>query len=166
MQLKWFHVAIYIYMLEFGVSIFNGDRVAAENIGTNYWVGIILLGLIASLNLFLIALVARKAKGKSVFDIMEASFPKVCLFPLYIVLILFWIFTGSTIGKDYTLLYQILSFPSRNPMLLLLLFMAVIYLIIIQSIYGISRVITCFFSLWFGYRFWCSIFFLIGICSE
>lgn len=147
MKLKWFHIAIFLYMLEFGVSIFNGDRVAAENIGTNYWLGILLIGLFVCLNLAFIALVARKAKGRSVFDIMEASFPKPFLIPIYIGLILFWIFTASVIGKDYTLLFQFLSFPSRDPMQLLLLYMVVMYFIIIQSIYGISRVLTCFFGI-------------------
>lgn len=146
-KLNWFHIAILIYAIELDVLLFVLPRISAENLGTNGWIGLLLLSGAALFNVFMISLVFRLGRGASVFDIMEASLPRALLYPLYLVLAGFWLFVGSLVGKNYILIYQMISFPTTDPMMLYLLFCFMLYFLLAKGIYGISKATTMIFFL-------------------
>ncbi|MCT1401093.1 spore germination protein [Paenibacillus sp. p3-SID867] len=143
--LNSFHAFVIVYMLEVNVSIFHNPRIGVENIGTNYWLGMLILSLAAMINIYFISLVIRKAKGRSVFEIMEASIPKPLLYPIYAGLVLLWVSFSSVSLKHYGLISQYIAFPVRDGIVIYLMCILLVYYLLLQNIYGLSKAITCFF---------------------
>ncbi|WP_139491555.1 GerAB/ArcD/ProY family transporter [Brevibacillus dissolubilis] len=151
-KLNWFHVAILTYMIQLDVTLFSLPRIIAEKLGTNGWIGVLLLSLVGILNIFLYSLVHRMGKGASFFDIVEASLPKFMIYPLYLALALFYIYVGSILGKSFIIIFQIMAFPTTNSMFLFLLYCYMMYCMLIKDIYSISKAVTVFFfvTFWLG----------------
>lgn len=144
-KLNVVHIALLIFMTEMNITLFSLPRLVAENIGTNGWAGYLFLSVIATFNIALYWLVYKMGKGASMFQIMEAAMPKPALYPLYLALGLFWIVTASFIGKNYFLIFQMLSFQTTNPMFIFLLFCLMVFCLLIKQIYNISKANTVFF---------------------
>ena len=144
-KLSPFHLAILIYMTQTGMVIFSLSRLLAEHFGTNGWLAVPLVSLIVCANILLIAIVYRLGKGKSIFDIMEQSIPKLILFPVYLSLLLVWALLGCLVAKQYLLVFQMIAFPTTNPMLFKLVFDFLAFSLIIKGIYNISKAAAVFF---------------------
>ncbi|CAM4313577.1 spore germination protein (amino acid permease) [Paenibacillus endophyticus] len=144
-KLHPFHIMILIYMNQTGVVIMSLPHLLAENFGYNGWLGVILISLVVNLNIFIISIVYRLGKGKSIFQIMESSLPRVITFPIYMILIGVWSMTGCMVIKNYVYIYQIMSYNTTHAMLLKLLIDIIAYLLIIKGIYTISKAATSFF---------------------
>ncbi|MCF2937890.1 spore germination protein, partial [Paenibacillus alkaliterrae] len=140
-----FHVAVLTYMNQTGVIIMSLPRLLAENFGYNGWVALIGLSLIATLNIWIISLVHRLGKGKSIFEIFERSLPKVLLYPLYTFLAVVWSILGCMVAKNYVNIFQIISYNTTHAMILKLLVDILVYLLVIKGIYNISKATTSFF---------------------
>jgi amino acid transporter len=140
-----FHLSILIYMTQTGVTIFQLPNMLAEDFGTNGWLILPFIFLLAMLNIVLISWVYRLGEGKSVFEILEVVFPKWILFPLYFGLICLWGNLGSLIVKEYVLILQMLSLPTTPTMFLKGLVDVLVYLLLIKGIYNISKAGTIFF---------------------
>lgn len=161
-KLNVFHITLLIYMTEMNITLFNLPRLVAENIGTNGWAGYLFLSLIATFNIFLYRMVYTMGNGASLFQILETAIPKAALYPFYLALSLFWIVTASFIGKNYFLIFQMLSFQTTNPMFIFLLFCLMVFCLLIKNIYNISKANTVFFimTIWtlllsfYHYRDW------------
>lgn len=152
-KLSTFHIALLIYMIELDVTMFSMPRLVAENIGTNGWLGVILLSFAAAVNIMLIQLVYRIGRGRSVFEIAGHTLPRFVLYPFYILLALFWTALGSFICKKYVLIFQMLSFPTTNPMLLYGVIVLLMFYLLTKGIYNIGKVSTIFFLFTIGLIF-------------
>ncbi|WP_150269616.1 GerAB/ArcD/ProY family transporter [Paenibacillus tepidiphilus] len=149
-KIRPFNLAVLVYMSQVGIVVFTLPRTLADYFGTNGWLFLIPCFLLVSFNIYLISCVYRLGKGRSVFDILEQSVPKLLLYPLYAALITVWMLFGCVIGKKYVLLFQMLAFPTTNPMVFKLMFDLLAFMLIIKGIYAISRAATMFFwiTLW------------------
>jgi spore germination protein (amino acid permease) len=119
----------------------------ADYFGTNGWLFLIPCFAVAAFNIFLITLVYRLGKGRSVFEIMEQSVPRVLLYPFYVALASVWLIFGCMIGKKYVLLFQMISFPTTNPMIFKLAIDILLFMLLVKGIYNISKAATMFFWL-------------------
>ncbi|OMF32190.1 spore gernimation protein [Paenibacillus sp. FSL H8-0548] len=146
-KLSQFHVAILIYMIQTGTVIITLPRLLAQNFGTNGWLALVLVSVIISLNLLLISGVYQLGKGKSIFEILEKSIPKLILYPFYFTLATLWALIGCFVGKQYILIFKMIAFPTTNPMILKLVLVVLAFFLIIKNVYNISKAATVFF--WF-----------------
>ncbi|NQX45246.1 GerAB/ArcD/ProY family transporter [Paenibacillus tritici] len=144
-KLTPFHITILVYMTQSGIIIFTLPRQLAEYFGTNGWLFMVPCFVISSLNIYLISLVYHMGKGRSIFLILEQSISKVVLYPLYIGLSSVWLIFGCMIGKKYVLLFQMISFPTTNPMIFKLAIDLLALLLLTKGIYTISKATTVFF---------------------
>lgn len=140
-----FHTAILIYMIQTGVVIMSLPRLLAENFGYNGWIGLLIISFLVNVNIYIISLVYRMGKGKSIFQILESVIPKFILVPIYAILIGIWTLTGSMVVKNYVYIFQIVSYNTTHPMLLKLLIDVLCFLLVIKGIYNMSKAATSFF---------------------
>lgn len=140
-----FHITVLTYMAQAGMVLFTLPRSLADYFGTNGWLVLIPCFLLSSFNIWLITLVFRLGQGRSVFAILEQSVPKLLLYPFYLLLAGTWLIFGCMIGKKYVLVFQMLSFPSTNPMMFKLAIDVLAFLLLIKGIQGISKAATLFF---------------------
>ncbi|MDQ0060728.1 GerAB/ArcD/ProY family transporter [Paenibacillus harenae] len=140
-----FHVTILTYMTQTGVVMLSLPRILAENFGYNGWMALIGLSGIAALNIFIISLVYRLGKGKSIFQIMEMSLPKFVLYPLYSFIACIWAVTGCIVAKNYVSIFQMISFNTTHVMLLKIMVDILVYFLVIKGIYNISKALTSFY---------------------
>ncbi|AIQ70782.1 GerAB/ArcD/ProY family transporter [Paenibacillus graminis] len=152
-KLSPFHVAILVYMSQIGIVVFALPRQLADYFGTNGWLVLLPGLLLTSFNIYLITLVHRLGKGQSIFEIMERSIPKAVLYPVYLGLSSVWLLFGCMIGKKYVLLFQMLAFPTTNPMLFKLAVDVLLFLLVIKGIFTISKAATFFFWMTFWMYF-------------
>ncbi|QQZ61694.1 GerAB/ArcD/ProY family transporter [Paenibacillus sonchi] len=152
-KLSPFHVGILVYMSQIGIIVFTLPRQLADYFGTNGWLVLLPGLLLTSFNIYLITLVHRLGGGKSVFEIMERSVPKAVLYPVYLGLCSVWLLFGCMIGKKYVLLFQMLAFPTTNPMVFKMALDVLLFLLLIKGIFTISKVATFFFWMTFWMYF-------------
>ncbi|GGG06124.1 GerAB/ArcD/ProY family transporter [Paenibacillus abyssi] len=142
-----YHIFMLMYMVQSGVGLFSLPRITAEYFGTNGWLAVLVVSFIVCLNIALFYIVYRMGKGRSVFDIMESSVSKFVLFPLYAFVIFVISLTGCLLGKQYILMFQMISFQTTPPYILKLFFEILLYFLLIKGIYNIVKASTVFFYL-------------------
>lgn len=159
-KLAPFHVTVLIYMTQSGVIVFSLTQLEAYFIGTNGWLVALLFSIVVVFNLLLIGLVYRLGKGRSIFEILEQSIPQFILIPLYLSLAVLWAIIGCLVAKEYVLIFQMVAFPTTNPMVFKIIVDILAYFLLIKGIYNISKAATVFFwlSVWMNlllfYFFW------------
>ncbi|PWV99495.1 spore germination protein (amino acid permease) [Paenibacillus cellulosilyticus] len=144
-KLHPFHVGLLVFMVQAGVVSIFLPRMLAQYMGYNGWVSLLLFSAVATFNIFLISVVYRLSDGKSIFQIIEQSLPKVIVFPLYTVLVSVWTLIGCIAAKQYILLFTVFVFPTTPPMYMKFLFDIIAYSLITKGIYNISKAATVFF---------------------
>jgi len=144
-KLSPFHLAILVFMSQIGIVVFTLPRSLANYFGTNGWLFLFICFGISTFNIYLISVVYRLGKGRSVFEILENFAPRAVLYPFYIGLALVWILFGCMVGKKYVLLFQMIAFPTVNPMVIKLAMDILGYSLLIKGIYNISKAATIFF---------------------
>jgi len=142
-----YHTAILVFMAQSGIVIFSLPRLVAETFGTNGWLAIPGFGLFSALNLWVISKAYNLCKGKSIFEIMENVCPKIVLYPFYLLCAAIWALLGCMVVKEYVLIFQMISFPTTNPMVFKFCISLLAFLLLIKDIYTISKAITMFFWL-------------------
>lgn len=142
-----FHVMVMTFMTQTGVVILSLPRLLADNFGYNGWLSLIGFSCLAAFNIFLISLVYRFGKGKSIFEILGTTLPKFVLYPLYAVLAGVWAVTGCTVAKNYVSIFEMVSLNTIHAMFLKLLVDILAFLLVIKGIYNISKAITSFFGI-------------------
>ncbi|GIQ69526.1 spore gernimation protein [Xylanibacillus composti] len=141
------HIAILTYMVQSGVMVFVLPRLTAENYGRNGWLSIVIFSAAATLSIFLISLVFRLGKETSILHIAESLVWKPLLIPVYLVLVSLLAFTGCMVGKEFILIFQMIAFPTTNPMIFKGVFDILALLLLLKGIYNISKAATVFFFL-------------------
>ncbi len=145
--MSYAHVVILIYMVQTGVTVFSLPQIEAQYFGTNGWLSVLVCFAAVTANIFVIGLVYRLGKGKSIFELMEQALPKWMLSPLYCILICVWSMLGMLVAKEYVLIFQMMAFPTTNPMLLKLVVDLLILYLVTKGIYNIGKAASVFFWL-------------------
>lgn len=146
-KLHPYHIGLLMYLVQSGVLLFSIPRLTAEHAGTNGWLSLIIASALVCANIGLFYIVYRMGQGQSVFDIMESSVSKFILAPVYIVIASIWSISGCLIGKQYVLMFQMLSFHTTPSSVLKILFDILVYFLLIKGIYNIVKASTVFFYL-------------------
>lgn len=133
------HIALMISNTQAGVVVFTLPRLLSTHFGTNGWLAIIPMFLLASLNIYLISLVNRLGKGTSVFEILKTSIPNWILYPLYLGIGFVFAVIGSLVVKQYSLIYQMLIFPTTSDMIMKLVIDILVFILLTKGIYVISK---------------------------
>ncbi|TMV52324.1 spore gernimation protein [Paenibacillus mesophilus] len=149
-KLSSFHLAILINMTQTGVVILVLPHLLARYFGTNGWLALIIVSAAVSLSIGLITAVYRLGEGQSIFEILERFIPGLLLYPFYISLICIWALLGCLTAKYYVLVFQMVAFPTVNPMAFKVAVDVLAFFLIIKTIYNISKAATVFFwmSIW------------------
>ncbi|MBP1156867.1 MULTISPECIES: GerAB/ArcD/ProY family transporter [unclassified Paenibacillus] len=146
-KLNPYHIGLLMYLVQSGVLMFSLPRLTAEHFGTNGWISIVIASALVCMNIGLFYIVYHMGQGQSVFDIMESSVSKFILVPMYAVIASIWSISGCLIGKQYMLMFQMLSFHTTPSSILKILFDILVYFLLIQGIYNIVKASTVFFYL-------------------
>ncbi|MBM7662866.1 spore germination protein (amino acid permease) [Bacillus mesophilus] len=148
-RLNPFQASVLIYMIQSGVMLFSLPRLTAETFGTNGWIGIIIVWLIANINIYIIWLVFKLGKERSVFEIFT-RIPKIFMTPLYLLIVVVWIGLGTLVMLKFIMLTKMLFFPFLHNMVLMIISLLLSYMLIKGGIYHISKatVVLFFFTVW------------------
>lgn len=146
-KLSPFHVTILLFITQNGTVIITLPRLLAEHFGTNGWLSLVFVYMVASVNLLLISAVYRMGDGISIFEIMEQSIPKLFLYPFYLAIASLWSVVGCLVAKQYVLIFQMIAFPTTSPMVFKLALDILAFFLIIKSVYNIAKAATVFFWL-------------------
>lgn len=146
-KINFIHIVFGIYMIQIAVDMFRLPTLLAEDFGTNGWIAIIVVSALVTLHIYLISLIYRLGKGRSIFEILEGAAPKLVLIPIYLGMSLVFGLLATFIGLHYTLIIQLISFPSTpvylfNGMLILLAF-----IFVSLGVYNMFKATTIFFFL-------------------
>lgn len=144
-KLNQYHIAILVYMIQSAFMFFNLPRLLAENFGTNGWIALLICSAVATVNIFLISLVYRHGRGRSIFAILEQSIPKWILVPFYFGMAAVSALFGCLVMKQYVLLFQMVAFPTTNPMVFKFLCDILVLLLMRKGLYNISKAATIFY---------------------
>lgn len=146
-KLSSFHLCILTNMIQAGVIILVLPHLLARHFGTNGWLALIIVSVFVSLNILLISAVYRLGEGQSMFEILEPIIPRFVLYPFYLCLVCVWALLGCLAAKHYVLVFQMVAFPTVNPMVFKLAVDVLAFFLVIKTIYNISKAATVFFWL-------------------
>lgn len=146
-KIHYTQLAVIVYLIQSGIVLFALPRLVAEAFGTNGWIGLIGISAIVLVNIYFIILVYKRGNGKSIFMILEASLPKLILYPIYVYMIITFGLLGILVAKNYTLLIQLTMFPDINPNLLLGYFAIVALYFVSKGIYNMAKTTLVIFYL-------------------
>lgn len=149
-KLRPFHVGVLVYMVQIGVAIFSLPSQLARYFGTNGWLALIPLSLVAMLNIWLIRSVYRKSEGKSVVELLYSVCPKPVAYPILLYLMVTYAMNACLLSKQYVLIYEMLSFSSTDPRIFRVASDVLVFLLLIKGIHSISRAATVllFITVW------------------
>lgn len=146
-KLAFFHVFIFIHMVQVGLILFRFPQIEAEYFGTNGWASLLICFAAACVNILLSMPIFAAGKGRMIFEIMEQSAPKFMLYPFYLCLIVVWGMLASLTAKEYVHILKMVSFPTVSTMVLVAAIGLVSYYLLSKGIYNIAKAATVFFLL-------------------
>ncbi|WP_273128847.1 GerAB/ArcD/ProY family transporter [Metabacillus sp. HB246100] len=149
-KLHPFQVAILIYMIQSGVTLFSIPRLTAETFGMNGWAGLIIIFVVVTINLFLIALVYKFGKGKSIFYILEQVLPFWLVVPFYLVIATAFIIFAIMVTKKYIFILKMLFYHETPVYMFMGMAITLCFLMLKGSIYHIAKttVVLFFMTIW------------------
>lgn len=145
-RLHPFQLSILIHMAQNGLILYSLPRITAEYFGTNGWLSIIFIFVLVNMNIMIIAIIYKLGKGKSIFEIIEATVPKWVMVPIYLFIIGVWIGMASMIMKSYIFIFKMIFFPALPASLIVILFTFLSFQLLRGGIYKISKAIMVLFG--------------------
>ncbi|USK31444.1 spore germination protein (plasmid) [Bacillus sp. CMF21] len=145
-RLHPFQLSILIHMAQNGLVVYSLPRLTAEYFGTNGWLSIIFIFVLVNINIMMIAIIYKLGKGRSIFEIIEATVPKWVMVPIYLFIIGVWIGMASMIMKSYIFIYKMIFFPALPVSLFIILFSLLGFQLLRGGIYKISKAIMVLFG--------------------
>ncbi|OIK14778.1 GerAB/ArcD/ProY family transporter [Bacillus sp. MUM 13] len=143
-KLHHIHLVIFIYTIQFGVTIFSLPGMLAREFGSNGWIAIFLIFFVVLLGILLIGACYKLSDG-DFLSTLENSLPRFLSTFLFLILAVIWSLYGCVIGKQYIMIFQMITFPTTSPMLLKFAFAVLAYLLVIKGLYNISKIATIIF---------------------
>lgn len=144
-RLQPFQLTILIFMIQNGLVLYTIPRTTAEYFGTNGWLGIIFIFLLVNINIVMITIIYKLGKGRSVFEIIEATVPKWIMVPVYLFIIGVWIGMASMIMRTYIFTYKMMFFPTLPVWLFIICFSVLSFQLLRSGIYNITKAIFVLF---------------------
>lgn len=146
-KLAHLHVVVLIYMVQAGLVLFRFPQLEADYFGTNGWVSLLICFVAAAFNILLLLPVLKMARGRSIFDIMERSVPRMVLLPFYLAIAAIWGMNASTAAKEYVHILKMVIFPTVSPWVFALTIGLLAYYLYGKGIYNIAKAAIIFFVL-------------------
>ncbi|BCB04645.1 GerAB/ArcD/ProY family transporter [Bacillus sp. KH172YL63] len=149
-KLHPFQLALLIYMIQSGITLFSIPRLSAEAFGTNGWIGIVVICVIVTLNILLISLVNKWGEGQSIFVIIENVIPKWLAIPFYLTVSIIFTLLATMVTKKYILLLKMLFFRDTPSIIFVGMFFLMSFLLLKGCIYEIGKatVLLFFLTIW------------------
>lgn len=141
-----FQLSIFIHMAQNGLVLYSLPRLTAEYLGTNGWLSIFFIFVLVNFNIMMIAIIYKLGKGRSIFEIIEATVPKWVMVPIYLFIIGVWIGMASMVMKSYIFIYKMIFFSSLPISLFIILFTLLSFQLLRGGIYKISKAIFVLFG--------------------
>lgn len=135
-------LSILIYMIQNGLVLYSLPRLVAEYFGTNGWLSIIFIFVLVNINITMIAIIYKLGKGRSIFEIIEATVPKWVMVPFYLFIIGVWIGMASMIMKAYIFIYKMMFFPTLPASLFIIFFIFLSFQLLRGGIYKMAKAIV------------------------
>jgi spore germination protein (amino acid permease) len=145
-RLHPFQLSILIHMAQNGLVLYSLPRLTAEYFGTNGWLSIIFIFVLVNMNIMIIAIIYKLGKGRSIFEIIEATVPRWVMVPIYLFIIGVWIGMASMIMKSYIFIFKMIFFPALPASLIVILFTFLSFQLLRGGIYKISKAIMVLFG--------------------
>ncbi|WP_236013463.1 GerAB/ArcD/ProY family transporter [Paenibacillus glycanilyticus] len=140
-------LSILIYSVQNGLALYTLPQVVAQYFGINGWLSIIFTFGLANLNILLIAVIYRLGKGRSIFEIIEATVPKWIMIPVYLFIICIWVGLASMIMREYIFILKIFFYPALSAVYFVIFFTVMSFQLLTGGIHQIMRafvVLICF----------------------
>jgi len=144
-RLQPFQLSILIFMIQNGLVLYTAPRVTAEYFGTNGWLSIIFIFIFVNINIVLITIIYKLGKGRSIFEIIEATVPKWVMMPFYLFIIGIWIGMASMIMKKYIIIFKMMFFSEFSVIVFIICFMILSFQLLRGGIYNITKAIFVLF---------------------
>ncbi len=141
-RLHPFQLSILIYMIQNGLVLYSLPRFIAEYFGTNGWLSIIFIFVLVNINIMMIAIIYKLGKGRSIFEIIEATVPKWVMVPIYLFIIGIWIGMASMIMRAYIFVFKMMFFPTLPVSLFVILFIILCFQLLRGGIYKMTKAIV------------------------
>ncbi len=135
-------LTILIYMVQNGLVLYSLPRYTAEYFGTNGWISIIFIFVLVNLNILMIVFIYKLGKGKSIFEIIEATVPKWIMVPFYLCIICVWIGMASMVMRLYIFIFKMMFFPALPVTLFIFFFILLSFQILRGGIYKMTKAIV------------------------
>jgi hypothetical protein len=143
-------LSILIMMSQNGLVLYSLPRITAEYFGTNGWLSIIFIFVLVNINIMMIVIIYKLSKGRSIFEIIEASIPIWVMVPIYLFINGVWIGIASMIMREYIFIFKLMFFPALPVSLFIILFTYLSFQLLRGGIYKIAKasvVLFCFVEL-------------------
>ncbi|REE69707.1 spore germination protein (amino acid permease) [Paenibacillus taihuensis] len=146
-RLHPFQLSILLYSIQNGLVVYTLPRVTAQYFGTNGWLSIIFIFILVNINILLIATIYKLGKGRSIFEIIEATIPKWVMIPIYLFIICVWIGLASMIMREYIFIMKIFFYPALPAVYFVIFFTLLGFQLLTGGIHHITKafvVLICF----------------------
>jgi hypothetical protein len=138
-------LSILIMMSQNGLVLYSLPRLTAEYFGTNGWLSIIFIFVLVNINIMIIAIIYKLGKGRSIFEIIEATVPKWVMVPIYLFIIGVWIGIASMTMREYIFIMKLFFFPALPVSIFIILFTFLGFQLLRGGIYNIAKAIAVLF---------------------
>lgn len=138
-RLHPFQLSILIYSIQNGLVLYTLPRITAEYFGTNGWLSIIFTFVLVNINILMIALSYKLGKGRSIFEIIEATVPKWVMAPIYLFIICVWIGMASMIMREYIFIMKMIFYPTLPALYFVIFFTLLSFQLLRGGIFHIAK---------------------------
>ncbi|SDX49816.1 GerAB/ArcD/ProY family transporter [Paenibacillus sp. CF384] len=146
-RLQPFQLSILIYTVQNGLALYTLPQITARYFGTNGWLSILFVFFLVNVNLVMIAIMYKLGKGRSIFQIIEATVPKWVMMPFYMFMICVWVGLASMIMREYIFIIKIFFYPALPAVYFVIFFTLLSFQLLTGGIHHITKalvVLTCF----------------------
>ncbi|KRE68889.1 GerAB/ArcD/ProY family transporter [Paenibacillus sp. Soil750] len=144
-RLNPLQLSLLFYSIQNGLVLYTLPRVTAEYFGTNGWLSIIFIFVLVNMNITMIAISYKLGKGRSIFEIIEATVPKWVMVPFYLFIICVWIGMASMIMREYIFIMKIMFYPTLPATFFVIFFTLLSFLLLRGGIYHIAKALVALF---------------------
>ncbi|WP_276355157.1 GerAB/ArcD/ProY family transporter [Cohnella caldifontis] len=149
-KLSYTQALILLYIVQAGLVLFRFPQVEAQYFGSNGWSALLICFAASTLNILMVAGIYKLGQGKSVYDILERTIPRVLLFPVYFAVVAVWAMMASLAAKEYIHILKMVAFPTIHSSVFMIVLGLLAYYLYGKGIYSISKaaIVFLFLTVW------------------
>lgn len=141
-KLNPFHIAVLIHLGQMGVTVFSLPRLCAMHFGTNGWVMLLAIGLVATANIALIQAAVRMGRGRSLPEMLGQFLPGPLRGGLLLAMAGLYGMVACLNSKQYVLMFEQQSFPATNPLVFRAGIDVLVFALVAIGIYNLGKAAT------------------------